>query len=393
MDGAFFLAGAVLTGWLAWLVVTSDLRFSVSGVVCVIVFWILVAYIGLPRLQEVLSKIYVPDYFIGRTVTDIGVLGDPINLAVDGSEASLHEAMQQAGWTRADDVTLKSSWGIIVSAVFRRSYPAAPVSPLFVFDRRQDFAYELEVDGNAAQRHHIRFWRVPDGWLLPGGSRVDWLAAATYDRAVGLSLFTLQVTHKIDADVDIERDFVVASVRYAVPDSVECVIDGYSSAFRSRNGGGDVVHSDGNLAILDLTGLDTHATSSSSAVPSASSAKLPPPVLLLSGLLGLGKAVLTLIAVLVTVSGGSGPDDVSTAQLIGLATGAVLAIALWLLTLARHSWARTLLMAVCTVEAVTHVIRLQQVGKIDPLVLGSAAISVLVLIAVSSLDARRWVRR
>ena len=56
----------------------------------------------------------------------------------------------------------------------------------------------------------MRFWRCPEGWQLPGGYAVDWLAAGTYDRSVGLSLFTLQVTHKIDADTDIERDYIVA---------------------------------------------------------------------------------------------------------------------------------------------------------------------------------------
>ena len=38
---------------------------------------------------------------------------------------------------------------------------------------------------------------------------MGWLAAATYDRAVGISLFTLQVTHRVDADIDIERDYVI----------------------------------------------------------------------------------------------------------------------------------------------------------------------------------------
>ena len=42
--------------------------------------------------------------------------------------------------------------------------------------------------------------------------RVDWLAAGTFDTAVGLSLFTLQVTHRIDADTDIERDHIVQTV-------------------------------------------------------------------------------------------------------------------------------------------------------------------------------------
>ena len=54
-----------------------------------------------------------------------------------------------------------------MSSVFRRSYPAAPVSPLRLFGRMQCLAYQQEVEGNAAQRHHVRFWRCPDGWLLP----------------------------------------------------------------------------------------------------------------------------------------------------------------------------------------------------------------------------------
>lgn len=41
----------------------------------------------------------------------------------------------------------------------------------FFFGRQQDFAYQQEVDGSPEKRHHVRFWRCPDGWLLPGGRR------------------------------------------------------------------------------------------------------------------------------------------------------------------------------------------------------------------------------
>ena len=69
-----------------------------------------------------------------------------------------------------------------------------------LFDRQQDFAYQQEVGGSTSQRHHVRFWRCPEGWMLPGGYAVDWLAAGTYDRSVGFSLFTFQITHKIEAE-------------------------------------------------------------------------------------------------------------------------------------------------------------------------------------------------
>ena len=68
-------------------------------------FWVLLAYLVLPRLHRILTTIYVPDYFIGRARTSDGLLGDPVNLALLGSEDEVHAALVAAGWTRADDVT------------------------------------------------------------------------------------------------------------------------------------------------------------------------------------------------------------------------------------------------------------------------------------------------
>ena len=59
----------------------------------------------------------------------------------------------------------------------------------------------------------------------------------------------------MDADIDIERDYVVDTVRYAVPDASLRVITDYSSAFTTRNWRGRVVRTDGSLPILDLTSL------------------------------------------------------------------------------------------------------------------------------------------
>jgi len=252
LDSVFFAIAAVATLWLAWLLIGSGWHLEPALVVNSLLFWAVLAYLALPRLHQVLTWLYVPDYFIGRTRTPDGLLGDPVNLAVKGDEEDIHEAMVSAGWVRADPITLRSSWRIVVSSLLRRSYPAAPVSNLLLFGRRQSFAYQKEVEGNPAQRHHVRFWHCPPGWVLPGGGRVDWLAAATYDRAVGLSVLTLQVTHKIDADIDIERDFVVDDVRWA-NDAAELEIwPDFFTSYHDKNGGGDRVVTDGALHVLDL---------------------------------------------------------------------------------------------------------------------------------------------
>ncbi|MDO5053349.1 MAG: LssY C-terminal domain-containing protein [Pseudoclavibacter sp.] len=259
VDRFFFLAGGVASAGLGVMLVVRGLRFGWGYIAVVVVIWLLLAYLTLPRLHRILSGIYVPNYFIGRTRTSDGLLGDPVNVALMGDEAQIHHAMREAGWTRADEITAASTWGIVASTLSGRSYPEAPVSPLFLFGRRQDFAYQQEVDGNPGKRHHVRFWRCPDGWLLPGGRRVDWLAAGTYDRSVGLSLFTLQITHKIDENTDIERDYIVRTVSEASPQVRVEVLADFSSGYHCRNGGGDSIVTDGDLPVLDVRGLDARA--------------------------------------------------------------------------------------------------------------------------------------
>lgn len=255
VDWFFFVFAGLASIWLAYLGLTETFRMGWWGILFAIAFWGLLAYLVLPRLHRILTTIYVPEYFIGRTRTSDGLLGDPVNLALLGDVAQIEATMRAAGWTRADPVTVGSSWRIVTSTLRRRSYRQAPVSPLFLFGRMQDFAYQQEVAGSPSQRHHVRFWRCPDGWLLPGGRRVDWLAAGTFDTSVGLSLFTLQVTHRIDANTDIERDHIVATVTAADPRVVVHVISDFSTGYHARNGGGDSIRTDGDLPILDVRGV------------------------------------------------------------------------------------------------------------------------------------------
>ena len=252
LDTVFFVVGGLAAVWLTLLLVQLSFQWGWAQVWFLFIFWALLAYLVLPRLHRILTRLYVPDYFIGRARTSDGLLGDPVNVALLGSEPQVHGVMQAAGWTLADDVTLASSRRIVSSTLRRRSYLQAPVSPLFLFGRQQDFAYQQEVDGSPGKRHHVRFWRCPPGWLLPGGLAVDWLAAGTYDHSVGLSLFTLQITHKIDENTDAERDHVVGAITEA-DSAVELrVVRDFSTGYHARNGGGDNIATDGDLPVVDL---------------------------------------------------------------------------------------------------------------------------------------------
>ena len=67
----------------------------------------MLTYLGLSRLHQFFTLLYVPNYVIGCTRTGDGPLGDPVNLALDGTEEDIHAAMQRSGWTLAEEVTLR----------------------------------------------------------------------------------------------------------------------------------------------------------------------------------------------------------------------------------------------------------------------------------------------
>lgn len=252
LDNVYFVLAGIAAVFLAYLLLQEGFEWGWGQLWFYLLFWVVLAYLVLPRLHHILTDVYVPNYFIGRARTSDGLLGDPVNIGLLGSGPQVHHTMLAAGWTRADDLSFGSGWRIVTSTVLGRTYHQAPVSPLLLFGRQQDFAYQQEVDGNPSKRHHVRFWRCPPGWLLPGGIPVDWLAAGTYDRAVGFSLFTLQITHKIDEDTDIERDHVVGTMMQADPAIGLSVIKDFSAGYHARNGGGDSIATDGDLPIVDL---------------------------------------------------------------------------------------------------------------------------------------------
>ena len=217
-----------------------------------ILLWLLSAYIVLPRVHRRLTKLYLPSYFVGRARTGDGLLGDPINIAILGDEKTIHKAMVEAGWVQAEKLSLESTLKMIRSTVLRKSYPSAPVNSMYVFSRKQNFAYQQELNDNPHTRHHIRFWKTPKNWWLPGGSRADWVCAATLDTHVGISMLTGQITHKIEENTDSERDYVVNTLRNTGLVDVVDVQKHFTTAFHDRSGGGDMIRTDGSLPFVKL---------------------------------------------------------------------------------------------------------------------------------------------
>jgi LssY C-terminus len=173
-----------------------------------------------------------------------------VTVALIGSEAELVGAFARAGWREPEALGLRADLGIGESVVLDRPDPTAPVSRLFLFGRKQDLAFEQEVGRSARQRHHVRFWRSD---AAGDGKRPLWLGAASFDRGVGLSRTTGQVTHHISPDIDAERDHVMAELAAAGQLEVEYQVSGVGPALDGHNGGGDRYYTDGEIDVGVLT--------------------------------------------------------------------------------------------------------------------------------------------
>jgi hypothetical protein len=215
----------------------------------VAIVYFLLAYIALPALwrhhEHEPGLASLP--MVTRTGT--GIPGDPLNVGLVGSRDDILRAMHAAGWFPADPVTLRTSIEIVGSVVLDRAYHDAPVSPLYYQGKREQFAFEKPDGRSADRRHHVRLWRVLDKGTT---GRPVWLGAVTFDRGVGFSHYTGQVTHHIGPDIDAERDLLMRDLREAGMVEALFQISGIGPTLFGRNGGGDPYYTDGEIDMASL---------------------------------------------------------------------------------------------------------------------------------------------
>lgn len=214
-----------------------------------VVGYLLIAYVLMPIYwRQYAYRHPAIDETPGVTMTADKHPGDPINIALVGSEADVKRVMAAAEWIAADPLGLKSDLRIAADTVLNKPFQAAPVSNLYLFGRKEDLAFEQAVGDNPRQRHHVRFWKSAK---VDSQGRPLWAGSATYDERVGLSHTTGQITHHIAPDIDAERNHLLANLQYTHEVSID-YIDGFHKVLTGHNGGGDRWFTDGRLPIVEI---------------------------------------------------------------------------------------------------------------------------------------------
>ena len=89
--------------------------------------------------------------------------------------------------------------------IFRDEYLTSPVSPLYVFGRREDVALQ-KARSTINERIHARLWLTPYTFE----SRRVWIGQVSRDIGVRLTDQTWNLTtHKIGPDVDFDRAYLL----------------------------------------------------------------------------------------------------------------------------------------------------------------------------------------
>ncbi|HET6747479.1 MAG TPA: LssY C-terminal domain-containing protein [Candidatus Saccharimonadales bacterium] len=266
--GAIAIALAYVTVFLFY----PYLRNHFSILITFIVLYILTAYFGLPLLVRLWKLVIRPTHLPQYAVSRDGWSSDPVNIAiVCNDEAQLRQAMEQAGWHIADKPSFKNMLREAWAIIFNQPYLTAPFSNLFLFGRKQDIGFQIQTGDppTPRHRHHIRFWQLQSEpekphhhipfWenilqiFFKGKKRQIWIGTATHDVSpFALRIQNLQITHKIDAETNKERDFVVDTLQKAGRvKRLETIAAGEPILFRGQTLGVSIV-TDGTLPVIEL---------------------------------------------------------------------------------------------------------------------------------------------
>jgi hypothetical protein len=195
-----------------------------------------------PRMEELVASLP------SRTHTSLtNRPSDLINVMFIGSRNELTTAFEAAGWMRPESSNMRSNIRRIRAVAEGRGDSEAPMSLLLVLDNRPDMSWQKSFN-DVSKRHHIRIWKQGATW----DGREIWVGAATRDIDFAYMRPGWAVTHKIEENIDREREKVVNDLAFTSCVSMVDQIERPGFPSFTFNATGDSMSTDTRLAVVGL---------------------------------------------------------------------------------------------------------------------------------------------
>ncbi len=203
------------------------------------------------QMEELVSTLPI------RTHTALtGRASDLINLMFIGSREEITAAFVAAGWIQPAPMNMRANIRKIRAVAEGRGDTNAPMSLLLVSDSAPDMSWQKGFN-DVSKRHHIRIWKQTE----TADGREIWIGAATRDIDFAYMRPGFAVTHKIEENIDRERDKIVNDLAFTSCVSVVDQFDRPSVPSFTYNATGDPMSTDTRLALVGFSPCATGASS------------------------------------------------------------------------------------------------------------------------------------
>lgn len=180
------------------------------------------------------------------TETLLGNKQAPISfIIIAKNDTELINLFKHANWQPADKITILSTYKMAKAVLFKESYSQAPITPDFWNSEVNSFGFQKETSENIlTERHHVRFWKTD---YITSDEKNIYVGTASFDNGIKLGITV--ITHKIDPDIDTEREFLFEDLK-----STDLLSEIHKEQFVNRSLGknfnGDLFFTDGQVYIL-----------------------------------------------------------------------------------------------------------------------------------------------
>jgi hypothetical protein len=186
-----------------------------------------------------------------RTTTLKAADADLVNLVFLGSEKQVRNAFIAAGWHNADHSSRHSLAHNFYAVLNNSGYPQEPMMTFLLDGKPQDMNWQKGLN-SYGRRDHLRIWQ----WTPEGAEEPVWVTASTHDSGAVLSVKYKGFVHHIAPDIDNERSTVVRDLNFAGCVKSVTYVSRPGIATLAQNAVGDVMRTDGSIAVVKLKDCD-----------------------------------------------------------------------------------------------------------------------------------------